>query len=296
MPQNTHPRTVRFGECDYTYPSAELGPLADSSALLGDRASLLEHLERDGYLYLPGFLDRDAVMAARREVLQYMAEHEAMEPGSRPLDGVMGQYGKPVPMLGKKPITHHPKVLEVLASSRLFELYRLLHGEDTLTFDFKWLRAVGNEECTGAHMDHVYMGRGSTRLMTAWVPLDDLPIEQGTLCVCPGSHNLPEFEKLRNTYGKMDVDRDRVQGWFTKKPREITEAFGSHWQTGDIRAGDIITFGMHLMHASTTNTTDKWRLSCDDGAGPRRVGGVRGDLRWGSRDVVFLATDRQQKA
>lgn len=136
-------------------------------------------------------------------------------------------------------------------------------GEPVKTFDYKWLRAVGNEEATGCHMDHVYMGRGSRRVMTCWVPFMDIRVEQGTLAVCEGSNQLPSFEKLRNTYGKMDVDADRIEGWFTRNPREVTEAFGGRWLTDDISQGDILTFGMHLMHASTTNTTDRWRISCD---------------------------------
>ena len=101
------------------------------------------------------------------------------------------------------------------------------------------------------------------RLMTCWVPLGDIPIHQGTLAVCRGSHRDEGFARLRATYGKMDVDRDRVAGWFTMHPREITDTFGGQWLTDDVQAGDLITFGMHLMHASTTNTTDRWRLSCD---------------------------------
>ncbi len=256
-------RTIQFGTGTYDYPSEELQPLRDSSAVADDRQELLDRLAEDGYLYLPGYLDRSDVLQARQQIFGYMAEHEALEPDSRPLDGVMGQYGKPVNLLGRKPITHHPAVLPVLAAQRLYDLHALLHDEPVVTFDYKWLRAVGNEECTGAHMDHVYMGRGSKRLMTVWIPLGDIPVEQGTLCLCPASHRSPEFEKLRNTYGRMDVDRDRISGWFTKNPREITEKFGGLWHTGDMQAGDIITFGMHLMHASTTNTTDKWRLSCD---------------------------------
>ncbi len=256
-------RPVRFGSCDYTFPSDELRPLRDSNDVVNDRPALLSRLEEDGYLYLPGFLDREEVLTARKDILAYMSEHEGLEPDSRPLDGVMGQYGKPVHLMGHQPITHRESILRVLASPRLFELHERIHGESILTFEYKWLRAVGNEECTGAHMDHVYMGRGSKRLMTVWIPFADIPIEQGTLCVCPGTNRLPEFEKLRNTYGQMDVDRDHVQGWFTKNPREITDNFGGCWHTGDVKAGDIITFGMHLMHASTTNTTDKWRISCD---------------------------------
>jgi hypothetical protein len=273
-------RTVKFGECEYTYPSDELRPLRSSADLVGDRDALLARLEEDGYLYLPGFLDRDEVLEARQTILNFMAEHEAMEPGSRPLDGVMGQYGKNVNMMGRVPITHEPTVDRVLAADRLYELYELLHGEPALTFDYKWLRAVGNEACTGCHMDHVYMGRGSDRLMTAWIPIADIPIEQGTLTIVPGSNRMPEYEKLRNTYGRMDVDAgDISEGWFTRDPREVTEKIGGYWQTSDVRAGDVITFGMHLLHASTTNTTDRWRLSCDvrfqpkaDPVDPRWIG------------------------
>jgi len=263
MKKLSHPRKVKFGTSEYCFPSDELRPLRDSSDVLGDRARIQERLEEDGYLYLPGFLDREDVLAARAHILEYMAAHEGLEPDSRPLDGVMGQYGKSVDLMGHQPVTHQDVVHRVLASQRLYELNECIHGEPAKTFEYKWLRAVGNEEFTGSHMDQVYMGRGSKRLMSVWIPLGDLPVEQGSLCVCPTSHRAPEFEKLRKTYGEMDVDRDRIQGWFTSNPREITENFGGCWYTGDVRAGDVITFGMHLMHASTTNMTDKWRLSCD---------------------------------
>jgi len=256
-------RTITFGAATYRYPSEELQPLRGSSDVADDREGLLARLEEDGYLYLPGYLGRTDVLQARHTILHYMAEHEAMEPGSRPLDGVMGQYGRNVGMMGKPAITHHPDVAKVLAADRLFKLHSLIHGEPVATFDYKWLRAVGNDACTGAHMDHVYMGQGSARVMTVWIPLGDIPVEQGTLTICPQSHRSPGFERLRNTYGRMDVDRDLTEGWFTRNPEEVTRKFGGIWQTGDMQAGDIITFGMHLMHASTTNTTDKWRLSCD---------------------------------
>ena len=257
------PRTILFGKSEYTFPSDELRPLRDSSDVLGDAEAMRERLAEDGFLYLPGFLDREEVLAARREILAYMEEQGGLEPDSRPLDGVMGQYGKGVPMMGRKLITHRDAVSRVLAAQRLYELHEMIQGEPVTTYEYKWLRAVGNEEFTGAHMDHVYMGRGSKRLMTVWIPLADIPVEQGTLCIVPATHRLPEFEKLRNTYGRMDVDRDRTEGWFTKKPREITDTFGGCWHTTNIQAGDVITFGMHLMHASTTNLTDKWRISCD---------------------------------
>lgn len=237
--------------------------MRDSSQLLGDADALRRRMAEDGYLLLRGLIDREKVLSARETILTYMEEREGLEPGSRPLDGVMGEYGKSVQMMGKKPITHHDSVRSVLEGEELFSFFEEYFGSQVLTFDYKWLRAVGNERFTGCHYDVVYMGQGSRRLHTAWVPFGDIPVEQGTLAVCRGSHSDPGFAALRETYGNHDVDRDRGAGWFSTDPSEITKKFGGRWLTTDYRAGDVVLFGLYLMHASTTNTTDRWRLSCD---------------------------------
>ncbi len=254
---------VSFGELTCPYPSSQLGELRDSNDVLDQPDLLLARLAEDGYLFLRNFIDRNAVLEARQTVLSYMNDHEGLEPGSSPLDGVMGKYGKSVGMMGRRHITHHPTLKAVLEGEALFALYERLFGESARTFNYKWLRAVGHEQFTGAHYDVVYMGRGSARLMTCWVPIGDIAVEQGVLAICEGSHNAPAFEKLRRTYGKLDVDRDLTDGWFTQNPKEITDKFGGQWKTASFRAGDVLTFGMYTLHASTTNTTDRWRLSCD---------------------------------
>jgi ectoine hydroxylase-related dioxygenase (phytanoyl-CoA dioxygenase family) len=252
---------IRFGRRDVE--ATDLDELRDSSGLLGDVAALRARMEEDGYLLLRGLLDRQAVLRARQRILEYMAEQEALVPGTPVLEGVMANSAVHVQMMGRKGITHCPEVRAVLESRAMFEFYESFFNEPALTFDYKWLRGVGHEEYTSAHMDIVYMGRGSNRLFTCWVPFGDIPIEQGTLAMVPGSHRSPAFERMRQTYGRMDVDRDRIEGWFTKDPLEITEKFGGRWATTNFRAGDVITFGMYLVHASTTNTTPRYRISCD---------------------------------
>lgn len=247
-------RTLQLG--------TDIGELRDSSPLLGNREALEARFEEDGFLLLRGLIDRQKVLDARAEVLRFMAERETLEPGKPVLEGVM-RANKNVGMMGRKGVTHHPLVRNVLEAEELFRFYEGFFNEPVLTFDYKWLRGVGQEEYTGAHMDTVYMGRGSTRLMTCWIPFGDIPISQGTLAIVPGSHRHPGFQKVRDTYGKMDVDRDRVGGSFSNDPLEITTKFGGRWATTNFRAGDVVTFGMHTVHASTTNTTNRFRLSCD---------------------------------
>ena len=254
---------IRFGYRTLEYPGADIGELRDSNALLGDVSALKARMAEDGFLLLRGLLDRDTVLQARETVLTHMREHQALTPDTPLLEGVMPKGGRGVPMMSRKGIVQHPDVLAVLENARLFDFFERYFGEPALTYPFKWLRGVGNEDYTGAHMDYVYMGRGSENLHTVWIPFGDIPVTQGTLAMCTGSNHLPGFERIRQTYGRMDVDRDGVEGWFSKDPMEIAEKFGGQWQTSEFYAGDVMIFGMHTMHASTTNLTNRYRLSCD---------------------------------
>lgn len=253
---------VRFGHRTMDFPSAELGELHSSHAT-EDMETLHARMRRDGYLLLRGLMPRDAVMAGRAAVLHHMDEHEALTPGEPVMEGVMPRSARHVRMMSSDGIVYHPDVQRVLESPELFSFFARYFEVEAATFAYKWMRAVGNEEYTGAHYDFVYMGRGSGNLHTVWIPFGDVPVTYGTLCVCEGSNHLPEFSRIRDTYGRLDVDRDRADGWFTREPMEITEEFGGRWLTSEFQAGDVILFGMHTMHASTTNLSNRYRLSCD---------------------------------
>lgn len=270
---------IRFGHRDVEYPSAEMGELRASNDLLGDIPALHTRMAEDGYLLLRGLIDPDKVLRARRTVLEHMQTQDALTPNTPVLEGVMPRGGRSVPMMGRKGVAYHGDVLAVIESAELYAFFDSYFGQPSLTFDYKWLRAVGNEQYTGAHFDYVYMGQGSPNLHTVWIPMGEIPIEQGVLAMCRGSHSLDSFERLRQTYGRMDVDRDHVEGWFTRDPMEIVEKFGGEWLVSAYGAGDVMIFGMHTMHASTTNLTNRFRLSCDvryqpaaDPADPRWVG------------------------
>ena len=99
--------------------------------------------------------------------------------------------------------------------------------------------------------------------------------------VCPQTHNKAKFKTLHNTYGKLDVDRDvpddpEASGHLTNHPLTWTAKKGHKifwdakkikpskvWVTEDFKMGDVVIFGMKTLHMSTTNTTDKFRVSCD---------------------------------
>ncbi|MAX25876.1 MAG: phytanoyl-CoA dioxygenase [Phycisphaeraceae bacterium] len=257
--------TVTFGLNEVELGSNELGTdLRDCNDLLGDAAALRDRMAKDGYLLVRQLHDPKLVLKARTTILAYMRDQtQCIDPNTPLIDGMITNDSKAPNMMGKTDITHHPDVKAVLEGQRVFDFFNTYFGETSRTFDYKWLRAVGKDTGTAAHYDFVYMGRGSERLHTIWTPFGRLTPEQGTLAMLVGSHNLASFEKLRNTYGKSDVDRDGTSGHFTHDLLGIAREFGGQWQTTTFEPGDVILFGMHAMHASTTNTTNQWRISCD---------------------------------
>ncbi len=95
-----------------------------------------------------------------------------------------------------------------------------------------------------------------------------------------GSHRL---EDVKNTYGKLDVDTYCVNRREPKDPESkerqwemrvnggkyasdavtLRETLGLRWLTADFRAGDVLLFGMYMMHASADNHSRSLRLSTD---------------------------------
>lgn len=257
-------RVCRMGGRPLTLGSRYLDRLRSSRDLLPDPGVLRARMEEDGYLYLPGLIDPTKIARARAVLLENLGGEGALVAGE---DGASGRIAPGQSSRfwgGRREVTHHPALRDVFESEELFRFFERLFSEAPITFDYKWLRAVGQGEHTGAHVDSVYMGRGTrSRLFTTWIPLHDTPVEMGPLAVVHQSHRLKGFARVRETYGNMDVDRDHVIGFFSDDPYEIVDRFGGQWRTADFAAGDVLIFTMLTMHASLDNTTDRFRLSCD---------------------------------
>lgn len=258
-------QTVFLGEHEVTFPGPQLGILRDCNAVLDSAEGLHQQIDTDGYLLVRGLIDRRKVMAARRAILEYAdgsGKDGVFRPGTDIMDAFVGE-GSPGRTMGTPAVTHHPDVLSVLEGAELFSFFRKFFGSDTRTFDYKWLRFIRPTAWSGPHFDFVYMGRGSKQLHTCWVPFGDVPATMGTLAVLVGSHNLPSFARIRDTYGRTDVDKDGTPGHFGRDPMAISQKYGGEWQTADFEMGDVIIFTMHTMHISTKNLSDRWRISCD---------------------------------
>ena len=271
-----------------------LGQLRSSIEILDDAQALRARMDDDGYLYLPGYLDRELVLQARRDILEQLAAEGYLRPGSEPSEGVAGEERKN----GLRPDVARASapLQELLYGGRIREFYaRFLRGE-VLHYDYTWLRAVWPGAGTPPHGDSVFMNRGTRNLYTGWAPLGDVSYELGGLMMLEGSHKL---DRIVNNYGRKDVDAycsnrpDGPQyasgekwwgGWLSKDPPHLRRRLGGRWLTGEFRAGDLLTFTMNTVHGSLDNQSgDRIRLSCDF---RYQLASEEVDERWVGEDPV----------
>jgi hypothetical protein len=232
-------------------------------------------MAEDGYLFLRGCLKKDEVLAARREILTRLSAEGQLDPAVPLMDG------KPKPeaklqfradLAGKNnlPVQHllyHPQ-------GNLMRFFSSFLDGEVRHFDYTWLRCVSPGPSTPSHCDIVYMGRGTRKLYTAWVPMGDADFEMGGLMILEGSH---KNERLQRTYGKRDVDvycsnrpEDPARtafgsnGAFTSNANKVRHSLGGGcWLTAEYRTGDVVIFGMDLVHGGSDNRSDRLRISSD---------------------------------
>ena len=276
------PLTSRGAALDLS-PDA-FGFLTDSSAIAFDGAALQERMASDGYLYLPGLLNRAEIQGARAEILHRLADKGWLHPDSPAEDAVVApgrnSYFMPDLADGNAPL------LSALYDGPMMELFGRLLESDVRHFDFTWLRVVTPGNSTAPHCDIVYMGRGTQNLYTAWTPLGDIDLSLGGLMVLENSHkrgealgnylqrdvdsfcaNGPNVEKIAE--GKMNWEswEDPTKEWsgdITPDAIALRERLGGRWLTSpEYRMGDVLIFSMRTIHASLDNPSNRLRLSSD---------------------------------
>jgi ectoine hydroxylase-related dioxygenase (phytanoyl-CoA dioxygenase family) len=246
--------------------ASQVGALRDSSDLSADGAALRVRLAEDGYLLLRGALDRDEVLAARAEVLRRLVEvGEIAEPADAALPTGTSRRAALHADLGRfwRSVSEGPALRRAVHGARARALASALLGEAGVPFDFAWLRTMIGGRASPLHFDHVYMNRGSERVVTIWIPLGDVAVAEGPLAIVEGSHR---FADLIDRYRGHDVDRDPSRpGHVAESSRAFVIERGARLLTADFRAGDICVFTMFTLHGSVDNAspTGRVRLSVD---------------------------------
>ena len=239
---------------------------------------LIERYRRDGYLWLKGLLPRAEVLGFRRYVFAALADTGLVAPGSDPEAGIAG---------AAEDVDAARRRLMELVRSAAFEsfclsppLWRLMDsflGGMAYLHKRKLLRYTrpGQAFATPAHYDLVYLRGGTSRLVTAWIPIGDTPATMGGLCYLEGSDR--EGRRMEAQFAAANADmppEERISaynremgegGWISKDLPDMAERFDTRWLIADYEAGDVMLHSPFMIHAATANDDPhgRLRLSCD---------------------------------
>lgn len=216
------------------------------------RAAVLEH----GYVFLPGLLDPERVLATRRALLTAASGAGWLEPGSDPDDALPGDrthderdvedYKTAYVDVQRAQPFH-----ELAHSDALLDVVEQVLGEPSFALPFK----IGRFSFPGSdlgptapHQDYYYI-QGSTDTLTAWVPLGACASGGGRLVALAGSHRLGPLPP---------IPLEKTPGF-----RMETSHLGLEWHGGDYQPGDVLLFHSLTVHGAEANTTDHVRVSAD---------------------------------
>jgi ectoine hydroxylase-related dioxygenase (phytanoyl-CoA dioxygenase family) len=136
-------------------------------------------------------------------------------------------------------LTHHPVLQQVM--KLLVGPHLLIHPKPVARLIFPdFSRAI-----TPAHQDHTAVA-GDEETTTAWLPLHDCPIEQGSLRVMDGSHRFG-LQPTAGQTGCIPPGTERGDGWVDT----------------EIYAGDLLLFSSLTVHEAAPNTSNRIRISLD---------------------------------
>lgn len=206
------------------------------------RESILEF----GYAFLPGVLDRSAVLRVRRELLTCAADGGWLAPGTVPEDGVPGaDIPDQSDLESSRPVLRAMQQVEALHAlgdqPGLTDVVHDVLGEPCFRYPsvVHRLKFPGDKP-TPPHPDWYFL-QGSPDSLTAWVPLGDVVAVSGGLAVLAGSHRLGLYWSDWKDPGDAPV----------------------RWHGGDFHAGDVLLFHGLTVHASLPNTGTSVRASAD---------------------------------
>lgn len=251
LPRSTPRATLTSNGVPVSSDPTQLAPMQDSTALLDRPAELRARFDQDGYVLLRSVLDRQRVLDLRA---RYFAAFDGAQPADLPDYGTAGHPAYELVRTAEFDEFTSDPALRNVAEALLDGDVELLPRRILRHFD----RLSG--KASRAHVDYDYMNHGSDRVVTAWIPIGDCPVECGGLVYLEGSHAVPR-ERLDDL--RQHTDRPDDQRPISNDLALTAQTLGGRWLWADYQAGDVALHSPHTVHASLDDRSEVMRLSAD---------------------------------
>jgi SAM-dependent methyltransferase len=209
-------------------------PLPETHPLRSDPRALRERAERDGCLLLPQLMPAAPLRALRRLVLAIARDMGQLDRRNHWQGGraaALHELPHWIEMQHRVALT--PEFQVLVSHPALTGLFRDLFCAEPVPGQGSVCRMAPPDDLVPATQPHrdIEFIRDRPDAWTAWLPLTDCSVEQGVLCIAPGSH------------------RDESC---------------AGWAASDMRVGDVLVFSARTLHRACPNRRPKGvRLSVD---------------------------------
>ena len=243
--------------------AARLGALEPvPDAIRQDRDALWDRLRADGYLFLPGALDRATVREFRRFYFDQLRVTGLTRIGTDDLVGEGEVDREKLRHILFRRIVPGPEYLAFCTQPAIRGWYEWFLGGAPFLHRRKLIRHTSPGEAgigtaTQAHYDLVYLREGTDRVLSSWIPLGDCATDRGGLIYLQDSH--------RAVLAEERAGGVRPKGWITADLPELARRYDTRWLVADYAAGDMVIHSAYTIHAALDNVDPGgvMRLSTD---------------------------------
>lgn len=235
-----------------------LSPVPDQER--GDRDALWQRLQRDGCLFLPGLLDRQRVLDFRSYFFDTLTAHGIGYPDGRDTGVDVDRAALRSALFDT--IVPGEEYQAFCTQPALWDWFEWMYQDAVFLHQRRILRHIrpgerGIGTATQAHYDLVYLREGTDRLLSAWIPLGDVPIERGPLIYLEGSHH----DYLAAEHAGEALPAANM----TADLPGLADRHQRRWLGTAFRAGDVMIHSPYIVHASLDNDDPEQllRLSTD---------------------------------
>jgi phytanoyl-CoA hydroxylase len=209
----------------------------------------VEQYRELGYLVVPGVLDRDLLAEVRRAVDAIVAAAAKVIEHTDVYD-LEDSHSPQAPRVRriKTPHKHFPFFADLTRSGRITAILAQFLGPDIRLHGSKLnMKSAGYGAPVEWHQDWAFYPHTNDDVLATGIYLDDCELENGPMCVVPGTHKGPVYDHHADGYfcGAMDPELEDV-GYAKAVPLTGT-------------AGSMTIHHARLVHGSALNTSAKPR-------------------------------------
>ncbi len=171
-------------------------------------------------------------------------------------------------------------IYDIITDSRLLDYVEDVLGENlVIRGSHCFCKMPGDEKRVAWHQDASYWPITPSKIVTAWLAIDDVDEENGAMQIIPGSHLKGQIPFERSTPEEKNVLGQTVHG---------VERFGDAPISLNLKAGQISLHSDLLLHSSIPNLSDRRRCGIAIRFVPPEATELKG---WSNNTVIARGVD-----